>query len=155
MKLFILFLFNLIPLVFSMRAYVYNESKEDPRTPHHTGRNKTESDLAQFGVLYWKLDDSNPLDRMDAIAKKRHYNHRQTMELSPDAFGSVYEEELKKFFTEQTMTGEEARFVIDGSGYFDVRDKENFWIRLALEKGDLIILVSVYTSLKKKGGGLT
>jgi cupin superfamily acireductone dioxygenase involved in methionine salvage len=31
---------------------------------------------------------------------------------------------------------------LDGSGYFDVRDEEDVWIRIAMEKGDMIILVS-------------
>ncbi|KAI9275346.1 Acireductone dioxygenase ARD family [Sporodiniella umbellata] len=140
MKFLLFLFFSYLPLVFSMRAYIYSENDQDPRTPHHTGKNKTETDLAQFGLLYTKIEPTQPLDRVDEIAHRRHYNHRQTIELSPDAFGVVYDDKLKEFFTEQTMEGEEARFVIDGSTYFDVRDGENVWIRLALEKDDLIIL---------------
>ena len=32
------------------------------------------------------------------------------------------------------------RCILEGSGYFDVRDKSDRWIRIAMEKGDMIIL---------------
>lgn len=37
---------------------------------------------------------------------------------------------------------EEIRYILDGSGYFDVRDQGDVWIRIYMDKGDMIILVS-------------
>ena len=39
-----------------------------------------------------------------------------------------------------THSWQEIRYILDGSGYFDVRNLDDQWVRVAMEKGDLLVL---------------
>jgi 1,2-dihydroxy-3-keto-5-methylthiopentene dioxygenase len=47
---------------------------------------------------------------------------------------------LKIFFAEHLHADDEIRLVLDGSGYFDIRDGVDKWVRMHVDKGDLITL---------------
>lgn len=77
--------------------------------------------------------------KLSEIRKERGYSYMDCLECSPEKLPN-YEEKIKIFFKEHLHTDEEIRFVVDGSGYFDVRDIGDAWIRIKVEKGDLIVL---------------
>ncbi|OBT58462.1 1,2-dihydroxy-3-keto-5-methylthiopentene dioxygenase [Pseudogymnoascus sp. 24MN13] len=74
-------------------------------------------------------DSGRELEQVDALASERSYKNRD-----------VYETKVKSFFAEHMHEDEEIRYIRDGKGYFDVRNEGDEWVRILLEKDDLIIL---------------
>ncbi len=122
-----------------------DDSKEDQRLPHRLEPNKPVSveELRALGLLYFHFDLDGPeavwRAELDAVRKERGYSYEDVCDIHKDRLPN-YETKLVSFFTEHIHTDEEIRLVADGSGYFDVRDKEDRWIRIAVFKGDLLIL---------------
>ena len=54
--------------------------------------------------------------------------------------GPLYEENIKMFYDEHMHEDEEVRYILKGTGYFDVRDAEDKWVRIRAEEGDLLVL---------------
>lgn len=96
---------------------------------------------AKSGVLYWKLNaDSYEEDgELEKIRKERGYSYTDVIEISREKLLN-YEEKIKTFFQEHLHSDEEIRFILAGSGYFDVRDCDDKWIRIEVSKGDLLVL---------------
>nr|XP_034832367.1 1,2-dihydroxy-3-keto-5-methylthiopentene dioxygenase [Maniola hyperantus] len=78
---------------------------------------------------------------LDKIKKDRGYTYEDEITCSKECLPN-YEEKIKSFYEEHLHTDEEIRLVLDGSGYFDVRDGEDQWIRIAVAAGDMIIIPS-------------
>lgn len=120
-----------------------NETDEDQRLPHHCEPKQYISleRLADLGVLYWHLDaDKYETDpELQQIRENRGYTYQDLITISPEKLPN-YHEKLKSFFEEHIHNDEEIRYCLEGSGYFDVRDGNDRWIRVWLKKGDLIIL---------------
>lgn len=108
----------------------------------------TKETLEAIGVFSTYIKTSE-ISELETLAVKREYRNRDEITVSPSAMGEIYESKVKMFFEEHLHEDEEIRYVLDGKGYFDVRDdrgpdrrKEGAgkWIRVAVEKGDLLVL---------------
>lgn len=109
----------------------------DQRDDHDSGRVVDPAYLRELGVVYHQCPS---IDEVDAIATARSYKNRDEITVSPEKMGDIYEEKVKSFFNEHLHEDEEIRYILEGQGFFDVRGKEDDWVRIRLETSDLIIL---------------
>ncbi|CAL4058628.1 unnamed protein product [Meganyctiphanes norvegica] len=127
-----------------VQLWYMNSGSEDQRLEHHLTPPQL-ADLDQIneetGVLYWKIDPNNDdgEDNLDKLKTDRGYNYEDIMEISKGTLPN-YEEKIKSFFTEHIHTEEEIRYILDGSGYFDIRDASDHWVRIKVIPGDLLVL---------------
>ncbi|CAE7647907.1 unnamed protein product [Symbiodinium pilosum] len=77
--------------------------------------------------------------KLKQIRDARGYNYADIITCSEECLPD-YHNKLKAFFEEHIHSDEEVRYILKGSGYFDVRDSKDQWIRLQLNAGDLIVL---------------
>lgn len=99
--------------------------------------------MEKLGVLYYRFADEKDVDK---LASDRSYKNRDVITVSPEKMGDIYEEKVKSFFNEHLHEDEEIRYIRDGAGFFDVRSEGDEWVRIRLEKDDLI--VSIYDSTR-------
>lgn len=120
-----------------MKAYLYDNAPGDQRLPHNSGTAISPSALEKLGVVYHHMP---AVTLVDALAEDRGYKNRDEIKVSPQTMGEAYETKVKSFFAEHLHEDEEIRYIRDGKGYFDVRNQGDEWVRIELEKDDLIIL---------------
>lgn len=127
-------------------AWYMDNELTDQRLEHHLSPPKYVAIDELYnvtGVEYFKINvadrQTDPL--LAELRHKRNYNYEDEITCS-EACLPDYHNKLKTFFTEHLHTDEEIRLIIDGSGYFDVRDKNDQWIRISVVAGDLIVIPS-------------
>ncbi|KAJ2900557.1 1,2-dihydroxy-3-keto-5-methylthiopentene dioxygenase [Coemansia aciculifera] len=124
-----------------MRAYLYDNSDADPREPHDSGVSVSVKELNDINVQYQQLEGTleQQLQVVEKLCVDRSYKNRDEINISPTLLPN-YEEKIKIFFTEHIHEDEEIRFIIEGAGFFDVRDRLDRWVRILVEAGDLLIV---------------
>ncbi|KAL3798697.1 hypothetical protein HJC23_004448 [Cyclotella cryptica] len=114
----------------------------------------TVEELKDLGICYWKLDATayeypalavpwNPSDAVDPklsqLRDERGYSYADIITVHPDTLPE-YDTKVKAFFEEHIHDAEEIRYILGGSGFFDVRNKSDQWVRIHVKAGDLMTL---------------
>eukprot|EP00594_Rhizosolenia_setigera_P012533 CAMPEP_0178964916 /NCGR_PEP_ID=MMETSP0789-20121207/15961_1 /TAXON_ID=3005 /ORGANISM="Rhizosolenia setigera, Strain CCMP 1694" /LENGTH=203 /DNA_ID=CAMNT_0020649781 /DNA_START=13 /DNA_END=624 /DNA_ORIENTATION=- len=137
-------------------AWLMPEEVEDQKALNKLSPNVpvSVSEMKELGICYWKMDadaftypvKSVPWDPSDAMDPRlvqlrddRGYSYADIITVHPDHLPG-YEEKVKAFFEEHIHDAEEIRYVLGGSGFFDVRDLKDRWVRIHVKKGDLMTL---------------
>ncbi|KAF9239484.1 1,2-dihydroxy-3-keto-5-methylthiopentene dioxygenase [Melanogaster broomeanus] len=126
-----------------MRAYYFDDLPGDQRLLHDSGKPMDDTTLQLMGVLHWHIPV--PADEtyveVDAVARERGYKNRDVITITKEGLGDLYESKLKSFYEEHMHEDEEIRYILEGSGFFDVREHpSDSWIRCHLDAGDLMVL---------------
>ena len=97
-------------------------------------------ELNAEGVYYAKLstDEQSYAAPISALKQARGYIEQDIVELSPatpnlDAL-------CAKFIDEHLHDDDEVRFVLEGEGVFDIRSRDDRYMRVTVESGDLIVV---------------
>lgn len=98
------------------------------------------ADLADVGVHYERLDVGGDAYQpsLDALKRERGYVEQDVVALSPET--PELDALCAKFADEHLHTDDEVRFVLEGEGIFDLRSKDDTWMRVTVEAGDLIVV---------------
>jgi 1,2-dihydroxy-3-keto-5-methylthiopentene dioxygenase len=88
-----------------MRAYYFDNLPGDQRLPHESERSVDIAELRKIGVLYWTvpLNQETPggwESEIDRIAEQQGYKNRDTINVTKEGLGDLYETKLKSFFEE-------------------------------------------------------
>lgn len=105
-----------------------------------TGAALDEGDLRRHGVFYraLPLDEAAYQPELDTLKKKHGYIVQDIIALRPDT--PNLEAICKKFDAEHLHDEDEVRFVLEGEGVFDIRGSDDRWMRVKVERGDLIVV---------------
>jgi 1,2-dihydroxy-3-keto-5-methylthiopentene dioxygenase len=97
-------------------------------------------ELLANDVYYTRLDTDParyqaPIDQLKA---ERGYIEQDEVQLSPST--PNLDAICAKFVDEHFHDDDEVRFVLEGEGIFDIRSKDDQWMRVVVERGDLIVV---------------
>lgn len=93
-------------------------------------------ELASNDVTYRALPVEDHVGPLEAFMRERGYVTRDEIQLSLATPGLDAIE--AKFDREHLHTDDEVRYVLEGEGIFDIRSRDDRWMRVIVGVGDLI-----------------
>ena len=98
-------------------------------------------ELQEQGIWYESVDTGNPAvleGVVERMAKEHGYAHNDEVALSPST--PQLDGICAKFIREHCHEEDEVRLVLEGTGIFDIRSKQDDWMRVVVEAGDLVVV---------------
>lgn len=101
--------------------------------------------LGAAGLFYRHFDPKEVSDDIDGFIKpllaKLNFQSYDVVHLSPANLGAEKFEALAaNHFEEHIHEDDEVRLILEGQGYFDVRDADDRWVRVLSKPGDCLIV---------------
>ena len=90
-------------------------------------------------LLLHQIDPNNYRSEVDRLSQQHSYKREDIVDVRPESLENFHEM-IAKFKTEHHHPDEEVRFALNGKGYFDVRSRDDQWIRFEVTGGDFLIL---------------
>lgn len=103
-----------------------------------TGEELSADFLRQDGLLYERLPQDTFQGPLDTLKRDRGYIAQDEIELRPDTPG--IDAICAKFADEHLHDDDEVRFILSGEGIFDIRSQGDRFMRVVVERGDLIVV---------------
>jgi 1,2-dihydroxy-3-keto-5-methylthiopentene dioxygenase len=101
-----------------------------------TGEIVSSQDLKENGIAHEKIELEYYQAHLDRIKFTYGYVAQDVVEITPQT--ANLEAILAKFDKEHLHTDDEVRFVLAGYGVFDIRSKDDRWMRVEVTEGDFI-----------------
>jgi 1,2-dihydroxy-3-keto-5-methylthiopentene dioxygenase len=100
----------------------------------------TADELNANGVFYTELatDEASYAAPLARLMRERGYVEQDVVALQPST--PNLDAICAKFIDEHYHDDDEVRFVLQGEGIFDIRSRDDRWMRVVVERGDLIIV---------------
>ena len=98
------------------------------------------AELDSEGIHHERLatEQASYQDALDRLKRQRGYVEQDIVALAPDT--PDLDAICAKFVDEHSHAEDEVRFVLSGEGVFDIRSRDDRWMRVRVEPGDLIVV---------------
>ncbi len=105
-----------------------------------SGKNITAEELNAQGVTYeqFETDETKYKGPLEALMKERGYVTMDQVKMFADM--PNFQALCDKFVGEHLHTDDEVRFLLAGSGVFEIRSQDDRWMKVIVEPSDFILV---------------